>query len=300
MFVRIKNLPSSKPYSRVKGFAFHPQFPLIAVSICDVKFYLRLHSYSLKAPINSDEIPEIFKVNPPLFQKTCEMTKKIFWGSSGSHLFQITTKGVKILALQSKSSLQKLDYYFRNSDYLEDNSEIICFAGTSKDTHLFYGTLDAKLVRYSLSRKYRAHKQLRSKPIAIQADPLDKWVSVLTIDNVLSIFSFSGLEHKKSITMGLDFSEKSSSSLTREEFQVHISPDAQTIIIPNMENTPIGTAFGVNTSTFDVSFMVGFSRAEITCLKYLPYVFQEIGEMSPVQEICESEERKRKLKPMTK
>lgn len=207
---------------------------------------------------------------------------------------------MKILALQSKSSLQKLDYFFRNSDYLEDNSEIICFAGTSKDSHLFYGTLDAKLVRYSLSRKYRAHKQLRSKPIAIQSDPLGKWVSVLTIDNVLSIFSFSGLEHKKSITMGLDFSGKSSSSLTREEFQVHISPDAQTIIIPNMENTPIGTAFGVNTSTFDVSFMVGFSRAEITCLKYLPYVFQEVGEQPQAQETCDSEERKKAFQPLSK
>ena len=302
MFVRIKKLPASKSYSRIKGLAIHPQFPLIAVAICDIKFYLRLHSYNLQKPPEKVEenIPEFFSMEEPLFEKTCEMTKKIFWSNTGSHLFQITTKGVKVLALQSKSSIQKLDYFFRNSDYLEDNSEIVCFTGSSRDSHLFYGTLDAKIVRYSLSRKSRSHQSLKTKPIAIHADPLDKWVCVLTMDNVLSVFTFSGLEHKKDIKLGLNFVKPNQNLLTREEFQVHVSPDGQTLIVPNMEDTPIGTAFGVNTANFEVTFLVGFSRAEITCMKYLPYVFQESGQSSQVLELTDSESVKPSTGPLSK
>jgi hypothetical protein len=302
MFVRIKKFPSSKPYSRIKGLAIHPKFPIIAIAICDIKFYLRLHSYSLQPPLlptSNDLIPEFFGIDAPLFEKTCEMTKKIFWANTGTHLFQITTKGVKVLALESKSSFQKKEYILRNSDYLEDNSEIVCFTGTSKDSHLFYGTLDAKIVRYSLSRKSRSRQVLKSKPIAIQTDPLDKWVCVLSIDNVLSIFSFGGLEYKKEIKLGLNLVNASPGLLTREEFQVHISPDAQTLIIPNVEDTPIGTAFGVNTSNFEVSFLVGFSRAEITCLKYLPYVFQEVHESPQVLELSETDTLNNSTTPLS-
>ena len=302
MFVRIKKLPCTKTYSRIKGLAIHPKFPIIAIAICDIKYYLRLHSYSFEDPIDivDENIPEFFELNAPLFEKTCQMTKKIFWSNTGSHLFQIITKGIKILALQSNSSLQKLDYFFRNSDYIEDNSEIVCFTGSSKDTYLFYGTLDAKIVRYSLSRKYRSHKTLKSKPIAVHADPLDKWVCVLTIDNNLSIFSFSGLDYKKKITLGLQYSKLNLNKFTREEFQVHVSPDANTLIVPNMENTPIGTAFGVNTNTFEVSFLVGFSRAEITCMKYLPYVFQEVKETQNIVEVSDSESNKASQQSISK
>jgi hypothetical protein len=302
MFVRIKKLPSSKSYSRIKGLAIHPRFPIIAIAICDIKFYLRLHSYTFEesSEISNDDIPEFFDLNEPLFEKTCEMTKKIFWGATGSHLFQITTKGIKILALHSKSSIQKLDYFFRNTDYIEDNSEIVCFTGSSKDTYLFYGTLDAKIVRYSLSRKYRSHKSLKSKPIAVHADPLDKWVCVLTIDNFLSIFSFSSLEFKKNISLGLKIAETNLNKFTREEFQVHVSPDGQTLIIPNMEDTPIGTAFGVDTHKFEVSFLIGFSKAEITCMKYLPYVFQEVNDSPIIPEMSDSDLNKRATQPLSK
>lgn len=302
MLVRIKKFPSSKPYSRIKGLAIHPQFPLIAVAICDIKFYLRLHSYSLGEPPSQlpQEIEEFFNIDIPLFEKTCEMTKKIFWANTGTHLFQITTKGVKVLSLESNSSLQKKEYFLRNSDYLEDNSEIVCFAGTSRDSHLFYGTLDAKIVRYSLSRKSRSRRSLKSKPIAIQTDPLDKWVCVLSIDNMLSVFTFGGLEHKKDIQLGLNLGNANPKVLTREEFQVHVSPDAQTLILPNMEDTPIGTAFGVNTSNFEVSFLVGFSRAEVTCMKYLPYVFQETHQSPQVLDLSDSDSPKHNSGPLSK
>jgi hypothetical protein len=134
----------------------------------------------------------------------------------------------------------------------------------------------------------------------VHADPLDKWVCVLTIDNVLSIFSFSSLEYKKNISLGLKLSKTNLNKFTREEFQVHVSPDAQTLIVPNMEDTPIGTAFGVNTNNFEVSFLIGFSRAEITCMKYLPYVFQEVKETPKIVEISDSESNNDPMESISK
>ena len=189
MLVKIERLPETKPYSRVKSFCVHPHFPLIAISLCEVKYFIRLHPFhlaekkeqSLEAFEQASVSDSFFKLEPAVFQKRCEMTKRLQWSAGGFLLFQITSKGVKVLALSSKSSLGKKEYAVANSDYIEDSSEIIAFASSAHDTHIYYATLRSKLVKYSLAQRTRTMKELGSKTLSICADPLDKFLVLLSL-----------------------------------------------------------------------------------------------------------------------
>ena len=196
MKVKIERLPGTKPYSRVKSFCLHPHFPIIATSICEVKYYIRLLPYTLQKKPEHLEIDRSenslgatserqyegsFQIGPAVFEKRSEMTKKLQWSANGFQLFQITSKGVKILNLSSKSSLGQEEFGLTNSDYAEDSSEIIAFASSSQDTYMYYATLDSKLVKYSLMQRTRVVKNLDSKTLAMCADPLDKHLVLLSL-----------------------------------------------------------------------------------------------------------------------
>ena len=293
MLVKIQNLPNTKSYSRVKAMAVHPKLSLVAIAICDIKFYLRLHPFSLTEPDFKDEQPlakDFFRMKDAVHERMCEQTKIVEWSSTGSLLFQITTKGIKILSLQSQSSILKLNYSLRNIDYLEDASEVVCFSKSSRDSHIFYGTLDSKLVKYNLARKFRVSKPLPSKATTLKTDPLDKWLLLLSLDNILSVYSFSNLELKRSVPLGLDLSAQSLSPITRVEVSIGISPDLKSVIVPNIEKSPMGVAFGLSPqNNFEISHMIGISTAEISCVEFFPFVCIDNKKSHSVIELSQSQ-----------
>jgi hypothetical protein len=216
----------------------------------------------------SDHKSEIVEMSPPIFEKSCEMTKHLEWNSLGNILYQVTSKGVKICSL----NVQK-DLSLQNIDYLEDSSEVVAFTGDNSESVCFFATLEAKICRYDLIKKSTVTKQMDSKVVSLKTDSLRKWLFVLCLDNKFFAVDFKTLEIKKNIPISLDLPNKSMSPIVREDVTFDISPDLEHLVIPNMENHSFGSAIGLSSKdSFDICFMLGLSSAELTCIKFFPFV----------------------------
>lgn len=212
-----------------------------------------------------------FDLSPPFAEFKLESGNAIFWGADGKEIHAMGNRSVTSFALG-----QHLGAFFLNKlDYLEDKSELLAFSPTRDEGDFFYGTLEGRVTRVR-RRQAPISQQFENKIVALTADPLKRFLAVLTLQNVLTIADYMTLHPDRQIDLSVRKNEVRSRPqlVLCEVRKIDSSPDLRTLLVPTLEDKKLPLAMALSRDRgFDIVSVFGGFFAPITVLKYVPGVF---------------------------
>ena len=277
---------------KVKLVILHPTEKILGLGINDSGYFLDLWEYEYSSILDKQAKiikeagvtgPEqknmkfpTFKLLQSLQKEKIDAFNNITFNSNGKQVYIIFNKSIKIFSfIRSRTPVLKLD------NYIEHPYEIISFAASNDNKTFAFGTLDGKIVIYESNKTYHNWVfECENKIVSQVWDPLGRFQCCLTLDNTVCIFNMLTKIKEKQIELFSKDDKNLNRTISKEERKIDFSPDLRYILAPSLYDRRMPHICAQDREKgFDIVSVMGGSFVPITCIKFMPCIFNRQGKI---------------------